>query len=102
MLGISWSEIWQSLKDILHDAWIASVNFVITVIAALIDLGASVLPSWDPIGSLTMPPGASEALSGFNWFFPVGFAINMVEVLIWSTIAYFTIGIITRWAKVSA
>lgn len=63
------------------------------------------------INSVTFPPIEIPTLSGFsrpvsiilgciNWMMPISFLSTCFQMLIISTVAYFTIGILMRWLKV--
>jgi hypothetical protein len=86
--------------EVIKDALVWMVNKFIEFIALLIDAAAAVLPEWEVINveALNDTYGVINAL---NWLFPVSFAIQMIGVFVASTLAYFTIGTLTRWAKIT-
>ena len=97
---MDWVSIWQSIKDIFTELTYGLINLIISAIGLLIDAAAALLPEWDPITALTITNDYG-AINALNWVFPVQFAVNMVALFALSTLAWFTIGTVTRWAKIT-
>lgn len=94
------TEIWTDLKEFFEDLLIKAVNILIEFLSKLVELAATLLPDWEPL-SVPSFLDTYNVMPVLNWVFPVDYAVTMIEVYLFSTIAYFTIGTITRWAKIT-
>jgi len=88
------NKLWEMVQDFYY--WVVqSIIDTCTWVLSLISFPDFELP---PIASGI----SSDILSAMNWVFPFQFLYDCVLVFIASTIAYFTIGVLLRWIKVSA
>lgn len=97
---MNFDKFWTDLVQLIKDMFVWCINFVIDVLAKLVDLAANLLPEY----SLPLPDynlNQFQFLSTFNWLFPTDTAITMVTAYAFSIGIYFTLGIITRWAKIT-
>lgn len=90
------NKFWIFLQDGFY--WVA--NAIILEISHLLDWVSGLLPTF------TVPTIASQIpaniLHAINWVLPVDMLVTCVSLLITSTVAYFTVGILARWLKVAA
>lgn len=94
-------EILNPIYEFILDVYYNIVNLIIELLGNILEWVASITP--DPFSGI---PDADSLparfLSAFNWIFPTSSLINSVEILIASTVLWMTIGILLKWAKVSA
>lgn len=93
-------DIISDIVSILKDWIIWFCNQVIEAVGVLIGLAVAALPTWEPI-SFSVPADTMNVLGYLNWFFPVSYAVSMISLVVFSVLAYFTVGTLTRWAKVT-
>lgn len=84
----------------IREQFIWAFNKLIELLAQLLEIVSGLLPDWDPI-TVSIGPDQYGILAALNWVFPVGFAINCVSAIVLSTTLYFTVGILTRWIKLT-
>jgi hypothetical protein len=89
------------IVEVLKDAVVWLINGLIELLSNLIGMAASFLPNWEIISPYTFGDDPYNVIKALNWLFPVSFAVQMIGVLLASTILYFTAGTITRWAKIT-
>ncbi len=96
LLIIFLKTLWEFVLDIFY----AIGNIFIDILSGLIMYVAVLLPE---MKSGLIPPDFGEyaIVETINWIFPVGIALNAITLYVTSVTLYFTIGIITRWAKVT-
>lgn len=103
-------EVWEFLKnpvELLNQAWDFAiqlfyeiVNTLIEMIGSSLEWSVSILP--DPFSGLpTIGDLPVRWLNTFNWVFPTDVLITSVNVFIVSTVLWMTLGIITRWLKIT-
>lgn len=96
MTGFSWEDI----GNFIHDQVVAIINYLIEIIGKFMDMVAGLLPEWHII-TPQYDGVYSEVINYLNWVFPVSFAMDCIAAFSLSVISYFTIGILTRWVKVT-
>ena len=97
---MDWGQLWLDLLQWEMDFRMRALNALISFLASLVELAASILPTWQPLDVGTLSD-TYNVIGSLNWLFPVSYAVTVLNAFVLSTVAYFTIGIITRWAKVT-
>lgn len=93
--------MFETLWEIIQDTFYWTVNKLIALLASFITFVIDLLPTYT-LPTLSGSIDKYQFLTTLNWLFPVGLTIMMVELSIISITLYFTLGTITRWAKVSS
>lgn len=92
--------ILNQLWEFIQDSFNMVVNKIIAAISLIINSVVSIMPNFVlPSINDTIPTYIIETI---NWVIPVDFLIQCIGVITLSTVAYFTVGIVLRWAKVAA
>lgn len=90
------NSLWSFIQDCFY--WVA--NTILLELSHLLEWVAGLMPTFQIpslVGNIPL-----HVLQAINWVLPVGTLITCATVLVSSTVAYFTIGILARWLKVSA
>jgi len=94
-------EIWNTFYEFILDMYYAVVNLIFELFGGLLEWIATISP--DPFSGIPGPESLpARFLSAWNWIFPTTALINSVEILVASTVLWATVGILLKWAKVSA
>lgn len=92
----------EAIKDILIDVGYFIANAIIEALAALVGLAAAMLPTWSPGSVVLGSPASQQVLAAINWVVPIGVLVDCLGFYALSVTTWFTIGIVTRWAKISS
>lgn len=99
-MGWDWNQIWWSLKNLLLDLFYEVVQRVIDTLSYFLKAFAGMLPDLQ-VFNITEMPGADTILPAVNWFLPIGYFIDLLGVYASVVVLYFTVGILTRWLKIT-
>lgn len=91
----------NTIFEFIKDVWYWIANTFIEVLAGFLSFVQGFLPTMS-MPSVVVDLGQYQIIQTINWLFPVSLFVTIVGLYIASFTAWFTIGIITRWAKVSA
>ena len=92
--------MFSTIYEMLQDFFYYCVNTGIEILAQLVGLVTTFLPEFG-LPQVLVNFGTYPIVQTMNWLFPVGIGIACVNAYIFSVGLYFTVGIVTRWAKVS-
>jgi hypothetical protein len=97
-MDATWDKIHEFIMALIADLIQKIIDFIGYMLGKLTNW----LPDWD----LKYEPAlnssiAQKAIQTLNWVFPVDFALTLFGGFMISVVAYFTIGIFTRWIKLT-
>ena len=86
------NKLWEWIKDVFYMIG----QLLIDAFVFFMSLINWTLPDIPTVSIAPIEP----YLSAINWIVPFDFAVTVSGIIITSTIAYFTVGCLLRWAKV--